>query len=143
MNSLVRFFHRIVAVSTIVSTASSLPAQNPRHIDFDPQLTAVKSLSQNWSDDESNWFYNAAQGSRLVPYQWFIHLEQPDSQKSFLDAEHIRGLGYIARKPSPDNPDGLPIGFIKDASYEGGTEGMGLTAPPVTPDKSTSTRPPT
>jgi len=106
---------------------SSWAQENPRHIEPDPALSKVETLSQNWSDEESNWFYNVSQGSRLLPYDWFVHLEQPDSQERFLAAGHIRSLGYIARVSSTGNPDGLPIGFIKDATYEGGTYGLGLT----------------
>lgn len=112
----------------LVFSALPLCAQeNPRHISLGPGLTEAKTLSQNWSDEESNWFYNVPQGSRLMPYEWFLHLEQPQSQDRFLDASHIRGLGYIARLASTDNPDGLPIGFVKDSAYDDGTPGLGLT----------------
>jgi hypothetical protein len=102
-------------------------ADNPRHIDAGPGITAVKSLEQNWKDDLSNWFYNVPQGSRLLPYDWFIHLEEANSQEQFRNPKHIRALGYIARTPDPGNPDGLPIGFVKDAPYEDGTPGLGFT----------------
>src|SRR4051794_26788692 len=104
-----------------------LAADNPRHIDPGPGITAVKTLEQNWTDDVSNWFYNVPQGSRLVPYDWFLHLEQADSQERFADPNHIRALGYVPRTPDPTNPAGLPIGFIKDAPYEDATAGLGLT----------------
>ncbi len=101
--------------------------ENPRHIDLGPGLTAVKTLEQHWTDEESNRFYNIPQGSRLIPYDWFLHLEQASSRESFRDAKHIRALGYIPRKPDGENPDGLPIGFISDAPYDDGTEGLGIT----------------
>jgi hypothetical protein len=102
-------------------------AENPRNIDPGPGITAVKSLEQNWRDDLSNWFYNVPQGSRLMPYDWFLRLEEANSQELFRNPKHIRALGYIARTPDPGNPDGLPIGFVKDAPYEDGTQGLGLT----------------
>ena len=102
-------------------------ADNPRHVDFGPGLNVVKSLEQNWDDAVSNWFYNVPQGSRLLPYEWYINLEQANSQELFNDPRHIRALGYIPRKPDPSNPKGLPIGFIKDAPYEDGTAGLGLS----------------
>ena len=102
-------------------------ADNPRHIDPGPGVTAVTFLEQNWTDELSNWFYNVPQGSRLVPYEWFIRLEQTNSRELFKDPNHIRALGYVPRTPDPGNPDGLPIGFIKDVPYEDGTTGLGLT----------------
>ncbi len=102
-------------------------ADNPRHVDLGPDITTVKTLSQNWTDEESNWFYNVPQGSRLVPYDWFLHLEQAGAAEPFRSAKHIRDLGYIPRTPDPKNPDGLPIGFIEDAPYEDGTRGLGMT----------------
>lgn len=118
---------RAVIVVVMISMPSTLrAADNPRHVELKPGFT-LKTLSQNWTDEQSNRFYNTAQGSRLIPYDWFLHLEQPDSANSFRDAEHIRALGYIPRTPDGMNPDGLPIGFIKDASYEDETPGLGLT----------------
>ena len=102
-------------------------ADNPRHVALGPGITTVKTLSQNWTDVESNWFYNVPQGSRLVPYDWFLHLEQAGVAEPFRSAKHIRDLGYIPRTPDPKNPDGLPIGFVEDAPYEDGTRGLGMT----------------
>ena len=113
--------------ATFAFFAAPVAAQNVRHVDLPPGTTSLVTLSQNWADNESNDFYNKAQGSRLVPYQWFLHLEQPESTKSFRDATHIRSLGYIPRTPDAKNPDGLPIGFIKDAPYDANTPGLGLT----------------
>ena len=72
--------------------ASARAADNPRHIDPGPGITAVKALEQNWTDVESNWFYNVPQGSRLLPYDWFLHLEQVGSQDRFRNANHIRAV---------------------------------------------------
>ena len=114
-------------VMLLAMHASVRAADNPRHIDLGPGITAVKTLEQNWTDVESNRFYNAAQGSRLVPYDWFLHLEEAGSQEPFRSAKHVRALGYIPRTPDPVNTDGLPVGFIKDASYDGQMAGLGLT----------------
>ncbi|MDG3007973.1 di-heme-cytochrome C peroxidase [Paludisphaera mucosa] len=102
-------------------------ADNPRNVDLGPGVAVVKSLEQNWTDEESSWFYDVPQGSRLVPYDWFLHLEQAGSTEPFRDPKHIRALGYIPRKPAAGNPDGLPIGFVKDGPDEDGTPMMGLT----------------
>jgi hypothetical protein len=110
-----------------LSDGSVSAADNPRHIDLGAGLTGPITVEQNWTNAESNEFYNKPQGSRILPYNWFLHLEQPGSTQKFRDNAHIRSLGYLARTSAPDNPDGLPVGFIKDASYEDGTPGLGLT----------------
>ena len=102
------------------------PSNNSRHIVLDSTLT-LKTLEQNWSHKESNDFYNAAQGSRLVPYEWMLHLERHDTNERFLSNNHVRELGFLPREKSEGNPDGLPIGFIRDAEYDSETPGMGVT----------------
>src|SRR5436190_23996826 len=81
----------------LVLPAIAPAADNPRHIDLDPGLASVATLEQNWSDEEATWFYNVPQGSRLIPYDWFVHLEQVESPDGLLDDKHIRALGYSAR----------------------------------------------
>lgn len=77
-------------------------------------------LNQNWSDEEANKFYSAAQGSRLLPYEWYLQLEQPDTEFRFNDARHVEELGYLPRSPDhAGNPDGLPVGFTKDGKHLG------------------------
>jgi len=108
----------------IIPTAGGLWAAPPppRNLAAESAIDNVIVLEQNWTDDEATWFYGVPQGSRLVPYNWFLRLEQPDSQGLFRDVEHIRSLGYLPRSPdSRDNPDGLPIGFAKDG------DSLGLT----------------
>lgn len=100
---------------------------NPRQISLASGIDNVQSLHQNWTDAESIHFYNIAQGSRLIPYDLFIHLEQVDSQQLFRSPQHMRELGYIPRIQSSDNPDGLPIGFIKDTPYNTEIAGLGIT----------------
>jgi len=71
---------------------------------------------QNWPD--RGWFYTFNQGSRLLPYEWFIHLEMPDNQSAFI-ADGLARYGYIPG--DADNlPDKLPIGFAKDSDQDGG-----------------------
>jgi hypothetical protein len=67
----------------------------------------VKTVSQNWDHSEASWFYNTAQGSYLLRYEWFVNLEQADSEKLFRDSSHFQALGYLARAEGSDNPHGL------------------------------------
>lgn len=109
------------------SRAECAAAENPRRIDPGPSNAEVRFLSQNWDHAESNWFYNVPQGSRLLPYHWFLHLEQADSAKRFRANENLRKFGYIPRTADPENPDALPVGFIKDADWDPATPGLGMT----------------
>ncbi len=69
-------------------------------------------------------FYHQSQGTSILPYNWFVALEQPKatpwlllfgSEKLFTK-DFILQLGFIPDKVSPTNPDGLPIGFAKTES---------------------------
>jgi mono/diheme cytochrome c family protein len=85
-----------------------------------PRITVLHTLGQNWSDESARSFYNLPQGSQLIPYAWFLFLEQPQSTTLFRDAEHIRQLGYLPRQPDQSgNSDGLPVGFVQDGGYLG------------------------
>lgn len=79
----------------------------------------VTHLDQGWSDDERDRFYYTTQGSQLIPYHWFLALEQADGAELFRADENIRRLGFLPAHESSDrNPDQLPIGFVKDDNPE-------------------------
>jgi hypothetical protein len=64
-------------------------------------------------------FYNTSQGSQLIPYSWFLALEQANSNHLFRDNKNMKYFGYIPQDSIPGrNPDGLPIGFVKDDIQE-------------------------
>ena len=73
------------------------------------------TLSQNWSKEERLEFYFTSEGSQILPYDWFLVLEQPDSTKLFRDDANLLKYGYLLEdKDAKWNPDGLPVGFVKD-----------------------------
>jgi len=79
-------------------------------------------LNQGWSEAQSLWFYNTSQGSDLMPYDLFMVLEQEGSttksQKLFRDNQNIDKYRYLPQKETFINPDGLPVGIVKD-TYQG------------------------
>jgi len=81
---------------------------------FGDSATRLVYLDQGWGEDERNWFYTASQGSWILPYSWFLVLEEADSELLFRRDEKIRRYRYITARPDRDNPDGLPVGFVKD-----------------------------
>ena len=83
--------------------------------------SAIVYLEQNWTDSDREFFYYTDQGSRLLPYDLFLHLEQAQSEQLLRAPENILRFGYIPAAVSAANPDGLPIGFTRNGDH------MGLT----------------
>lgn len=76
---------------------------------------------QNWDSRDSLWFYNTSQGSNLMDYNIFLHLEQADKAKSgklFGSDENMRKYRFLPQRKTDANQDELPVGWVKD-SYEG------------------------
>jgi cytochrome c5 len=78
----------------------------------------LRYLPQNWPAGESVWFYTASQGSNLLPYDFFLHLEQADNSDLFRDNKYLNGFRYLTQHVSKRNPDGLPVGIVRD-TYKG------------------------
>jgi RoxA-like, cytochrome c-like len=90
----------------------------------------VTWLSQGWNEEQREWFYHLAnQGSHLLPYSWFLWLEQAESDHLLRENDHIEQLRFLREPVDPAvNPDGLPVGFVKDTvPDDAGRVWMGLT----------------
>lgn len=85
---------------------------------FGSQITQTRYLDQGWSAADSLWFYNTTQGSNLLPYSFFLVLEQSGSSALFRSDENIDRYGYLPQRPTIGNPDGLPVGMVRD-EYQG------------------------
>jgi len=81
-----------------------------------PPACKVIDLNQGWTAAQTEWFWFTSQGSRLMPYSWFLALEvaDPASQTLIRDRSNTDRYGYIWAPASALNPDGLPVGFVKD-----------------------------
>ena len=82
------------------------------------------SSAQNWSPALTNEFYHTPQGSQVAPYQWLLAVEQPMIPASifgaaplFFDATYMSRLGFLPDTQHQWNPDGLPVGFVKDEKW--------------------------
>jgi len=109
-----RAIHRsfILGLTTALLGACTLTPDPPAD---DPAPPRLIYLEQGWTDAERRTFYHLTQGSQLLPYAWFLALEQPDSEAPFRDDAHLASLGYLPAPADPDhNPDGLPVGFSRD-----------------------------
>ena len=76
------------------------------------ERTVGPQLDQNWSSRDRTRWYEASQGSRLLPLAWFKALEQPDSQAPLLSDDNVRRWGYLPYTAS--HKERLPVGFAVD-----------------------------
>ena len=83
-------------------------------------------LDQGWSKKERATFYQTTQGSRMLPYDWFLKLEQANRRQKLSAAANIRKMGFLVDEHSRANPDGLPVGFARDTDAING-DSIGLT----------------
>lgn len=81
----------------------------------------VTYLEQNWTDDDREYFYFADQGSRLLPYDYFLQLEQAGSTDLFRSDANMKRVGLIPAAKSKNNPDALPIGLARNGDHMGPT----------------------
>jgi hypothetical protein len=106
----------VAAVVAIFAVHNSL--QVP-HIE---RPATVVWLPQNWTDDQRRRYYHLAQGSELLPYSWFLALEQPrlsiKGAPPFKEASYLQGFGFIPDTVNDQNPDGLPVGFARDDHFK-------------------------
>jgi len=88
---------------------------------FGDKFSKVVYLEQGWEPNKSLWFYNTTQGSDLLPYDFFLVLEQADSQELFRSPSNMNNYRYLVQKATYSNPDALPVGMVKD-SYQGSSD---------------------
>ena len=88
----------------------------------------VIKLNKNWTDEERQKYYHTSQGSQVMPYDWFVALEQPNSRELFMANDYITGMRFIPDPNLVSNPSLLPIGFAKDdPDPVDGVQNVGLT----------------
>lgn len=90
-----------------------------------PTAAEVEYFDQNWNENDRQYYYTTTQGSRLLPYDWFMALEVADGRDSFI-GKRVYELGYLPNKNASNNPDLLPVGFVADTDTTG-KKHFGLT----------------
>lgn len=83
-------------------------------------------LSQGWDHTTRQSLSYTSFGSRLIPYDWFMCLEQAGTHDLFRANAHMEALGFIVAEPDEFNPDGLPVGVVRDVDKKLG-DFVGLT----------------
>lgn len=88
---------------------------------FGDSANSIYYPDQNWSAADSLWYYNTTQGSNLIPYDIFLHLEVPDprSTELFRSNSNVSKYRYLPQSPTVENPDALPVGWVKNEYDEG------------------------
>ncbi len=70
-------------------------------------------IYQGWDCQTLRQFWFEDQGSKLMPYRWFAHLERADARTPFKDS--LPQYGFL-KDPNPEfdnlNPDRLPVGVV-------------------------------
>ncbi len=120
----------LASLFCIGCVGSTLPEKNDPGSGY---TTDLVYLDQGW--DQTNKFrersYYTSQGSRLIPYKWFLALEQPNNEKLIRDPSNMDRLRFLTHQPQPEedarlykqlNPDALPVGFVKDPPFKEGTQ---------------------
>lgn len=99
----------LLAAAVLVSAAGKGDAQ----LATAPPSAPIAYLDQGWSAQDRETFYRTSQGSHLMPYAWFKALKQAGANTPFA-IDQLSRYGYLT-DDSPQNIDGLPIGFVIDA----------------------------
>jgi len=110
----------LAVLAVVIEANTTLPAP--------VKLYDLVYLNQKWTTDQRQWFYHTSQGSQLMPYSWFVNLEQSDNDKLFLDPSYLSQFRMIPDPNPVSNPDHLPVGFAKDYPDPlTGVENVGIT----------------
>ena len=119
------FIPALLLISMILPACATLQDDDPergattvKQDIFGDSFTTIKYLDQGWSPADSLWFYNTTQGSNMMPYDFFLVLEQVGKSELFRAYENMNRYRYLPQKVSPNNPDALPVGWVKD-DYKG------------------------
>jgi mono/diheme cytochrome c family protein len=76
----------------------------------------MTQLDQGWDNKKRVLWYEATQGSRLIPLDWLRALEQPGNRALFMQPEHVNKFRYLPRTNSQGEQ--LAVGFAIDRSND-------------------------
>ena len=108
---------------TLACTGADAPTPEPEP---EPPIV-LNTLPQGWDEAVMNGFWFTPQGSQLIPYDWFLALEQQGSEGLFRSNKNLDRLRFIPAPANSWNPDGLPIGFTKEPGEGDADAFVGMT----------------
>jgi hypothetical protein len=111
----------VFLVAVCVAVIAGFTIKNSLRVPAIERPHDVVYLQQNWTDEQRHDYYHTAQGSYLIPYTWFLALEQPKislkGAAPFCNDVYMAGFGFIPDLKLRQNPDGLPVGFTRDDRF--------------------------
>jgi len=118
----------IVVIAVVVKKVRAVLAATHVEVPCYQKPGEPKTLPQGWTDAQRTWFHHTPQGTQIMPYKWFLALEQPClalwSCDKFSDQEYLGRFGFIAGTQDADlNPTGLPVGFAIDNQFRNPLDG--------------------
>jgi len=112
------------AVGGATADDDKASADDDKKADAETSGGAVHVIDQALDDDARTLFWHLPQGSYIVPYDWFLALQ--DAEGTFL-VDRLESMGYIGSwYDAALNPDILPIGFTIENPTERDTRVFGL-----------------
>ncbi len=120
-NSLVAALTTLGLLAVCVAVIAIFTVHNSLEVPKIDRPAQVAWLPQNWTDDQRQHYYHTPQGSELIPYAWFLALEQPrftlTGAPPFRDDAYLQGFGFIPDPAYEQNRDALPVGFARDDHF--------------------------
>ncbi len=117
----------LLAVTALLGACGGGGGTSTPEVGETPAPVRVITLDQGWSDQTRQAFWFTAQGSEIIPYNYFLALEQAGSADRFASPSNFERYRYLPQSASARNPDGLPIGFVKHVNANTGVPWIGLT----------------
>ena len=112
-------------MSILIATTCALPAFAAEQESASLQ---TMTLDQGWSPKLRDMYYYTPQGSRLIPFDYFMALERADNNTLFSSRENLSRYDWSwPLEKSSLNPDDLPVGFVKDPARTDHGQWLGLT----------------
>ena len=104
--------HRVLALAGLLFALSTVHCQA---VDLTPLKEPPPATVQGWTEQDRQQWYHTSAGTQLIPYDWFVALEDEPLKNSFART------GILA---NPTHPDKLPLGLAK-------TDGQNVPVPQV------------
>ena len=85
------------------------------------ELEPGKTTQQNWNYGQREWYWHVPQGTAVMPYDWFMALEQPKifnlKRRLFSDPNYLIRFGFLPdNEKSKHNPGACPLVLPRTAN---------------------------
>jgi hypothetical protein len=83
----------------------------------------AQNWKYGWGLNQTQWFHHASQGTKILPYEWFMALERPEifppgAHPRFVENDYLYRFGFLpSERNDKFNADNLPIGFAREDHF--------------------------